>query len=250
MAIKTVFETAEEVPEALKEHSREVDGKFFIDVEDIEEHPKVINLRNAYRKEQEKRKLQGQELADAKSKIETIPEDFDPEKWEAAKKHKPGDDDAKRQELRASLEKQWAAEKKQLQDQLATKDQFLERIIKQDRLREGLVAAGIAKEFLPGAMALLLPRVNIKQENDNFLDNVDTDMGPVSAADYARQWAGTDEGRPYVAKAQGPDLKGSRGSDSGEKNPFSKEHFNMTEQTILIAKDPAKAERLRAAASR
>ena len=38
-------------------------------------------------------------------------------------------------------------------------------------------------------------------------------------------------------------------TDTGEKNPFSKDHFNLTEQMRLLREDPAKAEQLKKSAT-
>jgi len=62
MAIKTQYEKQEEIPDALKEHAVEVDGRFIVEVVDIETHPKVNKLRNAYQKEKEKRDAQRRRL--------------------------------------------------------------------------------------------------------------------------------------------------------------------------------------------
>ena len=177
MAIKTVYEAQDEIPEPLKEHSKQDGDKWVIDVEDIEAHPQIVKLRNAYKAEQDKRKAQGQKLAEAEARAAAIPEDVDLEKWDALKDKKPGDADKQRQELKATLEKQWQAKVDTLEAQIKIKDQWLERTIRQDRLREGLVAAGVDPKLLPGAMALLAARVEIRQDGDNFRDIVDTDMG-------------------------------------------------------------------------
>jgi len=268
MAIKTQYETMDEVPEELKEHSVEVDGKFVIEVEDIETHPKVIKLKNAYTREKEKRDGQAQAIADLQIKIDATPEDFDPERWtqlklmeskavdpekqkEAIKKEL----ETQRQNVKADLEKQWEVDKKKLNDDNKVLSDFLEKTIKQDRLRAGLIDAGVAKEYLAGAMALLHPRVKIVQEEGDFKDVVETDMGDINAKDYAAKWVTQDEGKPYVKPAVGPDLKPS-GNNKGvpfTNNPWDPANPNLTEQTKLLSKssptyDPQKAARLKAAA--
>lgn len=249
MAIKTSYENQDDIPEFLKEHSRQDGEKWVIDVEDIEAHPKVVNLRNAYQREKEKRNPDKAKITELENKLSMFPEDFDPEQWEAAKNIKPGDADKQRQELRAAMEAKWAKERDLLNAQIKTKDQFLEKIIKQDRLRAGLIAAGIDPKLLAGAMALLQPRITIKQDGESFIDVVDTDMGPVTAKDYAQQWVQSDEGKPYVLPASGPNLKGNQGNNAGnDNNPWSKEHFNLTEQARILRAEPQKAARLMASA--
>lgn len=262
MAIKTQYENAEEIPDALKEHAVEVDGKFIVEVVDIETHPKVNKLRNAYTKEKEKRDAQAQAIADLQVKLDTMPEDFDPERWtqlklmeskavdpekqkEAIKKEL----DAQRIAIKADLEKKHEAEKKALEDEKLKLKNFLEKTVKQDRLREGLVAAGVAKEFLAGAMALLQTRIKIVEDGEDFKDVVETDMGDISAKEYAMQWVQKDEGKPYVKPASGPDLNPKKpGHVINGDNPWMPGYINLTQQTLIFKADPQKAARLKAAA--
>jgi hypothetical protein len=54
--------------------------------------------------------------------------------------------------------------------------------------------------------------------------------------------------KPYLAKA-GPAGSGApQGAGGAERNPWGKEHFNLTEQGQIAKADPARAERLRLAA--
>ena len=268
MAIKTQYEVADEIPEDLRDHSVEVDGKFIIEVEDIETHPKVVKLKNAYTREKEKRDSQAQAIADLQIKLDTLPEDFDPERWvelklmeskqvdpekqkEAIKKEL----ETQRQTVKADLEKAWEAEKKKFSEENKVLSDFLEKTIKQDRLRAGLIDAGVAKEYLAGAIALLHPRVKIVQEEGDFKDVVETDMGDINAKDYAAKWVTQDEGKPYVKAASGPDLKPNQKNPSLQinGNPWDPANPNLTEQTKLLTKggpfyDPQKAERLKRAA--
>ena len=261
MAIKTQFVTQEEIPEALKEHAVEVDGKWVVEVTDIETHPKVNKLRNAYTKEKEKRDAQAAQIADLQVKLDLMPEDFDADRWtqlklmeskaidpekqkEAIKKEL----DAQRIAVKADLEKAHAAEKKALEDAQQKLKNFLEKTIKQDRLREGLVAAGVSKELLAGAMALLQSRITIVEDGEDFKDVVETDMGEISAKEYAIQWVQKDEGKPYVKPASGPILDPKKPGYIGPDNPWAPGSLNLTQQSILLKADPQKAARLKAAA--
>ena len=261
MAIKTQFLTQEEIPEALKEHAVEVDGKWVIEVIDIETHPKVNKLRNAYTKEKEKRDAQAAAIADLQVKLDSIPEDFDADRWtqlklieskaidpekqkEAIKKEL----DAQRVAIKADLEKKHELEKKALEDEKLKLKNFLEKTVKQDRLREGLIAAGVAKELLAGAMALLQSRITIVADGEDFRDVVETDMGDLSAKDYALQWVQKDEGKPYVKPASGPVLDPKKPGYVGTDNPWAQGSINLTQQSILLKTDPQKAARLKLAA--
>lgn len=58
------------------------------------------------------------------------------------------------------------------------------------------------------------------------------------------------EERPFLAKAQGDTGSGApQNAGSAVKNPWSKEHFNLTEQSRIYQQDPAQAEKLKAQAA-
>jgi len=50
MALKTILETLEGVDDALQSFYVENDGKYVLQVEGVDEHPDVANLRNAYQR--------------------------------------------------------------------------------------------------------------------------------------------------------------------------------------------------------
>ena len=264
MAIKSIYNSEEDIPELLKEHATKMDDKFVVDVEDIEDHPKVINLRNAYTQEKEKRKADRKILNVQKTKIELLPDDFTAEKWEELKKmeleavdpeeqkQKIRDElEAQRQKVRSTLEQEHKAEKEKMQEKIDSQTAFIEKIVRQDRLREGLVEAGVDKALLPGAMALLHSRVVIEEKDGDFVDVVETDMGPMSAKDYALKWVDQDEGKPYVKAASGPDLSPGKKYITVEGNPWmpGPDH-NLTKQQEIFKTDKDKARRLMAEAKK
>jgi len=171
---------------------------------------------------------------------------IDPEKQKEAWKKEL---DAQRVAIKADLEKKHEAEKKALEDDKLKLKNFLEKTVKQDRLREGLVTAGVAKEFLAGAMALLQTRIKIVEDGEDFKDVVETDMGDISAKEYAMQWVQKDEGKPYVKQASGPELNPKKlGHVITGDNPWMPGNVNLTQQSLILKADPQKAAKLKAAA--
>jgi len=55
--------------------------------------------------------------------------------------------------------------------------------------------------------------------------------------------------KPFLAKPAGQPGSAAPQSPGGGKNPWSTEHFNLTEQATIAREDPAEAERLRNAAA-
>jgi hypothetical protein len=69
-------------------------------------------------------------------------------------------------------------------------------------------------------------------------------------AKYADSWAQTDEGKIYIGTPVGGGGGGGGDLRKGERNPWAKETFNMTEQGAIYKADPARAERLAKAAGK
>jgi len=264
MAIKTQYDKIEDVPDGLKEHAVEVDGKQVIEITDIETHYKVNALRKAYKGEQEKRKEQGQSIADYRAKIDAIPEDFNGDRWTQLKLMEnnavnPEEQKAKiikelennRVSVKADIEKKHEIEINTHIEKYEKMKKSLEKTYGEDRLRKGLINAGVAPELLDGAMAINIGCISVEKEGDSYIDIVKTDMGNLTAEEYALQWVQKDEGKHYVKSASGPDLKPKAGVFGvGGDNPWTPGSENLTQQTILMGTEEGrkKAARLKAAA--
>lgn len=255
MPLKAILESLDEIEdEGAKALYVEQDGKFVLDVDDtVEQLPRIASLRNAYTREKEQRKAVAERAKALEAKYGNLPEDFDPseldtlrEAAEAAKASgaKGGEQAAK---VREQLEKKFTVE---LQKAETEKDELrgqLRRLIVDGGLDKALDAAGIAQKFKPAARALLKERGLVKLD-DGFEAIVETDMGPTPVAQFVRDWAASDEGRAFVAEPVGAGANGSSRGKLGEPNPYSKAHWNKTNQGQMLRNDPAKAERLAKAA--
>ena len=61
MALAAVLETLEGTPESLHQFYKKIDDKFVLDA-DVESHPQVQGLRNAYKADHEKVKVLSSEV--------------------------------------------------------------------------------------------------------------------------------------------------------------------------------------------
>lgn len=75
-------------------------------------------------------------------------------------------------------------------------------------------------------------------------------IGDKPASDHIKSYLDGEEGKAFRAAPinGGGGAPGSGGATGGDKNPFAKETFNLTEQGNLIKADPAKAKTLASAA--
>jgi multidrug efflux pump subunit AcrA (membrane-fusion protein) len=72
---------------------------------------------------------------------------------------------------------------------------FTSKLLVDNGLLAELTAAGVKKELLDGAMALIERHVKIEQDGENRIAKV----GDKTLKDYVTEWAGSDTGKNYVA---------------------------------------------------
>lgn len=232
--LKTVLESLDGLDEALRAHYAEKEGAFILQVEGVDAHPDVANLKNAYERTKADRDAARAERDEWKSKAGNMPDDFDPEKWEKLKAGKP--DEAALVKLRQDMEAkigEWqqkaeAAEKKAIQSAI-------------DRdLTDALTAAGVTKPaFAKAARNMLAPLVKMGDDGSPI---VDTDMGPMAPVEYVKRWA-ADEGRDFVTLPSGGGASGGNGSGTGKK--WS--DMSAGEKVRLRRENPEEYDRLRQA---
>jgi len=215
MALKITVEDINDVDEAFRELYTEKDGAFVLDVEGVDNHPDVANLRNAYNAEKTKRQDQGDKLRDALEKLEAKP--------------KPTvKDDAEMIRLREALEAE--------RDEWKTKAGDLEKrvygLTVESQLDDAIRAAGINEvAFQKAAKVLLKEGVKVVDGKPIF----DTDMGPVGLSDYVKRWASSD-GAAFVSKPAGGGAGGSKGGAKLSRDQFAQ--MGDRERIKLFKSDP------------
>lgn len=249
MALKTIVDNLDDVPEALRGEYKEIDGKFVLDIEGIDAHPSVVNLKTAHERQKTANKTLQTDLTAAKARLEGLPDDFDVDAYEALQAQAEGKAPAKTDEqvaqVRAQLEKKHQAELGKKDERIATLEGAVTKATIDDGLSKALDEAGVDPAFKPGAMALLKSKGAVKliEEDGTFKAQVETDMGPMPLAGYVKDWSGSDEGKIYVKKATGGDAPGGNGRTFAD-NPFDPKNPNKTKQQELIVANDAKARQM------
>jgi len=269
VTLKAVVENLDDVPENLRTEYKEVDGKFYLDLDNtIREHTVITPLVNSLATLKNEKKTLSDKLAATTSRYAGLPDDFEAQRYndivtelEALKKDPNRDKDAEvhLQRQREQYEQRVRdAETKRLADiaekdgVIGSKDAIIEKLIVDDGLTKALVSHNIGPQFLRAAAAML--RASVKMEVDDDTGErravVDTDLGRQTVDKYIEIWSKSDEGKPFVVKAAG---SGAPGSSSGngrgsEVNPWAKDTINLTQQGVIVRTDRMKARRLMAAA--
>ncbi|MDF2797439.1 MAG: hypothetical protein K0R85_183 [Devosia sp.] len=256
MALKTILDNLDDVPDALKSEYKEVDGKFVLDIEGIDAHPAVVNLKTAHERQKTANKTLQTDLAAAKARLEGLPDDFDADAYEALQAQAEGKAPAKTDEqvaqVRQQLERKHQGELAKKDERIATLEGAVTKATIDDGLSKALDEAGVDPAFKPGAMALLKSKgaVKLVEEDGTFKATVETDMGPMPLASYVKDWSGSDEGKIYVKKPTGGDASGGQGNRFTD-NPWDTSNGkrpNLTKQQELIASNDAKARQMAQAA--
>lgn len=101
----------------------------------------------------------------------------------------------------------------------------------------------VKPELRKAAMALL--RTNADIDDDGKIS-----LGDKPLSDAIKEWAKSDEGKAFIANGSsgGGANGGGKNPTGGDKNPWAKENWNLTEQGKIYKADPARARELARAA--
>lgn len=206
--LKVVLETLDGIDEAVQSLYAEKDGAFVLQIDGVDSHPDVANLKSAYERVKADRDAVKAERDEAKSRINSLPDDFDPEKWAKLKDGKP--DEAVMVKLRQEMESKIA----DLEGQLNQTRETARRNALDRDLTDALTEAGVTNPtFAKAARQMLADGVKVGEDGKPF---VETDMGPLGLSDHVKRWAAT-EGKDFVTAASGGGAKGSAGAKGTKK---------------------------------
>ena len=149
----------------------------------------------------------------------------------------------------AEVERQYQARIKRMEMELKTQRERTEAV--EGRYREertnAVLAGAVAKHpFLNAEDATILLRHRMVVDGDEI--SFKTDEGNLVSVDEGAAWVA--KTRPHLVRAQGAGGSGTppAGTAGSVTNPFSKEHFNLTEQGRLFTENRAQAEAMKKAA--
>lgn len=228
MGLKVIYATADDIPETHKDlYSEADDGRFVLDLEDVDSHPKVRGVITANNENKKKAQARQAKLDELEAKLSEIPEDFDAEQWLAFKSGKQDDPKAKdehQQKQRelyeqriANLTKKHDTDIASLNEQLAERDGYIDKTTRLDVLRKALRDAGVDADFEDVVVDHLSPSIRVNRADDGSRKAfVETDLGEVSVGEFVKSWAGS-KGQRFLAKASGPSAPGSERIRSSAK---------------------------------
>jgi hypothetical protein len=231
MGIKAIIESADELGD-LKEFYKEDKGKFVLDVDGIDDHPRVRGVITANRENVKKRDEYKAKVAELETKLSEIPEGFSAEEYLELKANAGDPNDPNKKKIDnehiqsqkalyetqiANLKKKHDADLKAKDEALAERDGYIDRSLVETGLKDELLNIGVQPELLDGAIASLKPSVKVKRsDNGDRKAVVETDLGEIEVPNFVKDWAAS-RGKAYLGKATGPDPKGNHNSRAGSK---------------------------------
>lgn len=260
MALKVVVETLDDLDEATKALYKEqtIGGKpmFVLDVEGIEAHPTITNLKTAFERVKKDKKELGDKVTAFEERFEGVPDEFNAEAYEALKAQAEGKEPQKTDEavagVRAQLEKKHQTEIQKKDERINVLTSALQNSLVDDRLTAALVENNVAKEYLPAVRALIKSKgvAKLHEEEGKFGAVVETDVGPSDISQFVKDWASSEEGKSFIKAPAGGGAGGGRGADLKD-NPWDNSNGkkpNLTKQQELIQANPEKARQFAQAA--
>lgn len=251
MPIKALLDSADDIPESLKDLYVEDNGKFVLDVEGIDDHPKVRGVITANRENVKKRDQFKAQLAEAQARLAEIPEGFDPEEYLALKSANtnPNDPDAQKrrdehlqsqrqlyEQKIANIQKKFEADLAALNEQLSERDSYIDKSVVVSGLKDALLSVGVDPDLLDGALSVLRPSVKVhRSDNGDRKAIVETDMGDVEIPAFVKDWAAS-KGKKYLLKPEGPAPSGNNGRHSAGAKTISRKDWDAMSQVDRMAK--------------
>lgn len=229
MGLKAILEKIDDLPEDQKSLYTEtkVGDKtaYVLEVEDIDNHPKVRGVITANRENVRKRDEYKSKVDELEGKVANLPEDFDADEWTRLKSGNSGKPDEALQALKdqhsRAIETLKAKHAKDLSDKdtlIGERDGYIDKTLIDGGLKDALLDVGVNPELLDGALASLRGSVKVQKADDgNRKAIVETDLGDVPVADYVKEWSGT-RGKAYLGKPSGPGGEGNNGRGGVKTN--------------------------------
>lgn len=259
MALEYTYEKEEDIPEAHKELYTETEGKWNLTgINGLKTPQDTARLSEALRKEREdhgavKKSLKDWEALGTLDEIHTMKDEFPVIKAQA--EGKGGDMEKVEELVTARLSSVKAPLDRQI-EKLATENSELQATNKDlsgqitlGKKNDILTKAASTAKVLPSAISDILVIAGSQME---FVEGqlVTKEGGPVAAGlDPIAYMAEMPSIKPHwFAPTSGGGAGGGGAGGGFANNPFSDEHWNLTEQGQLVVKDRSRAEKMAAAA--
>eukprot|EP00913_Durusdinium_trenchii_P005307 g4953.t1 len=244
MAMKATLTSLDDLPAELKDHYKQDGDVFVLSVEGIKEHPDVLNLKNAHETQKEQTRAAKAERDALQQRIAGLPDDFDARAYEdlktiaEGKGGTPTDEqiNAIREQVRERLETSHGERVSELEGIIEKQGGAINRMTVDEGLSRAMDAANIDPTHKPKLVPFLKTqgKISVEEADGVYKASVDNGMGPVDLNRFVADWAGSDDGKPYIAKSTGPSPKGGAGGGSKTMSRSDYDALPHTEQRAVV----------------
>lgn len=248
MKLKAIVETLDGLDEAIKQFYTPKGDSFVLSIEQFDDHPDVKGLKASLTSARSEKKGLETKITELTDKYTGLPEDFSVEEYNRLKDSGGGDINQKLADQRARLTQEKDTAVKKVEGERDSFKSRVEKLASDNAINVALAEANVAPHMQKAVRAMFQSQIKVDYEGDEAIVTIEN----LPVVDKIKAWAGTDEGKYFVAApANGGGGGGNNQPGSGNNakdNPWSKEGFNLTKQTDLLKNDPNKAAQLKAAA--
>ncbi|MBX0289716.1 hypothetical protein K3G63_04665 [Hymenobacter sp. HSC-4F20] len=239
MRLKALLDSAsyDVLDEAIKAAYTERDGKFYLNVDGLQEHPDALGLKSALTKARQEKKDAETKLAELQERFAGVPDDLTGDDIVASLDRGGGKVDQRLAEQRERLTKQYDSKLNEAKEQLQKATARADRLYSENALMSAMTEANITLPHAQKAVkAMLRDQIKVEYEGDEVVVTIDN----MPVADKVKAYAQSDEGK-YFVTAPNNSGGGSGGQGGSTATDYSKK--SITELALLEGKDPlAKAE--------
>ena len=239
MALKSVLESVDDLPEDIKKEYVQRGDVWVLDIEDFGKHPGAVKLKTTLDKLDGDKKTIGKEFADYKASLSFLPDGFDEDAFKALSSGKTPNADVEAIKIQHkaavdALKTQHKAELDAANGTISNLTSSIENNRIEGDLKDALLEVGVDPDLLEGALLTVRPLAKVTKDTDGSVTGVviDTELGETAVAEFAKEWAGT-KGKAYLGVAKGPGADGNR--NPGRKGPTGDFGGDRTARTQAIA---------------
>ncbi|MGM9512445.1 hypothetical protein ACS5NO_32235 [Larkinella sp. GY13] len=190
MKLKSVLETLDGLDESLKPFYTEKDGKFVLNLDQVDDHPDVKGLKTSLANVRNEKKALETKVTDLTDKYGALPDDFIVDEYNCLKDAGGGDIDQKLadQRKRLTAEKDTAINKV-----TAERDSFksrVEKLASENEISKALAEANVAPYMQKAVRAMFQSQIKVDYEGDEAIVTIEN----LPVVDKIKAWAGTEEG--------------------------------------------------------
>lgn len=269
MGLRAVVESLDGIEGAADFYTQAEDGKYYLEVEGVDNLPAVQGLATTLKKYKEaapsahglKAKLERLDELEAFGGLEMTPDEVRERVQELEELRASGGEDVDKriEELRETYEKRKAAavqqeakKREQVEQENQTLQQFVERLTIDNALERALDKVEVIPSTREAVKALLKQRgPKVVKDGDDYRGIFETDLGDLDISDYVETWSKRDEAAPFMPASgnKGSGAKGQNGAGGTSRaNPFSPDNRNVSEQMRIAKENPRLAQQLAAEA--